>query len=80
MGSAEVTPGASRSVRPLHGLWVGQPEAHGLRHSYAQERMQELLGRGVSYNQARELVSQELGHFRGGYSGGLPALRPPPGF
>ncbi len=38
---------------------------HGLRHSYAQERMQELLGRGVSYSQARELVSQELGHFRG---------------
>jgi len=39
--------------------------AHGLRHSYAQERMSELQGRGRHYREARELVSQELGHFRG---------------
>lgn len=39
--------------------------AHGLRHSYAQERMQELQGLGKPYHQARDIVSQELGHFRG---------------
>ena len=39
--------------------------AHGLRHSYAQERMRELQGLGKSYHPAREIVSQELGHFRG---------------
>jgi integrase len=39
--------------------------AHGLRHSYAQERMRELQGLGKSYHAAREIVSQELGHFRG---------------
>jgi integrase len=39
--------------------------AHGLRHSYAQERMRELQGEGKPYHHAREIVSQELGHFRG---------------
>lgn len=39
--------------------------AHGLRHSYAQERMRELQGQGKPYTEARELLSQELGHFRG---------------
>lgn len=39
--------------------------AHGLRHSYAQERMAELQEQGKSYHHAREIVSQELGHFRG---------------
>lgn len=39
--------------------------AHGLRHSYAQARMTELQEQGKSYYLARELVSQELGHFRG---------------
>lgn len=39
--------------------------AHGLRHSYAQERMAELQARGFDYVAAREIVSQELGHFRG---------------
>jgi len=39
--------------------------AHGLRHRYAQERMGELQGEGKPYFQARELLSQELGHFRG---------------
>lgn len=32
--------------------------AHGLRHSYAQERMRELQAQGKSYHDARELVSQ----------------------
>ncbi len=39
--------------------------AHGLRHSYAQERMADLQGLGCPYPEAREIVSQELGHFRG---------------
>jgi len=39
--------------------------AHGLRHSYAQERMAELQGLSIRYYHAREILSQELGHFRG---------------
>ncbi len=39
--------------------------AHGLRHSYAQERMAELAGNGFDYYPARDILSQELGHFRG---------------
>lgn len=46
--------------------------AHGLRHSYAQERLRELQGLrdaegkpvGLDYREAKEVVSQELGHFR----------------
>ncbi len=38
--------------------------AHGLRHSYAQARMGELQDLGKPYALAREIVSQELGHFR----------------
>lgn len=38
--------------------------AHGLRHSYAQERMGELQRDGLSYRDALEIVSQEMGHFR----------------
>lgn len=36
---------------------------HGLRHSYAQERMSELQGAGYSRNDALGVVAQELGHF-----------------
>jgi len=38
--------------------------AHGLRHSYAQERMNELQSSGRSYSESLGIVSQELGHFR----------------
>jgi len=38
---------------------------HGLRHNYAQERMDELQGSGFSYDGALTVVSQEMGHFRG---------------
>ncbi|USE71245.1 integrase [Pseudoalteromonas maricaloris] len=38
--------------------------AHGLRHSYAQERMVELKSLGYKYETALETVSQEMGHFR----------------
>lgn len=37
---------------------------HGLRHSYAQARMAELQGRGLAFDSALAIVSQELGHFR----------------
>lgn len=38
---------------------------HGLRHTYAQERMATLQGAGYNYQEALEVVSQEMGHFRG---------------
>ena len=38
--------------------------AHGLRHSYAKERMNELQNSGYFRDTALETVSQELGHFR----------------
>lgn len=38
--------------------------AHGVRHSYAQERMDELKKQGLHYKDALETVSQEMGHFR----------------
>lgn len=37
---------------------------HGLRHSYAQERLGELQRQGLTWEYALETVSQELGHFR----------------
>jgi len=38
--------------------------AHGVRHSYAQERMDELQRTGLAHALAKETVSQEMGHFR----------------
>ena len=38
--------------------------AHGVRHTYAQERLRELQGRGYTYPVAKLVLSQELGHFR----------------
>lgn len=37
---------------------------HGLRHSYARRRMDELTGELFSWDQAKQIVSCELGHFR----------------
>ncbi len=51
----------SRTTQKALGWSEG---AHGLRHSYAQRRMDELQGCGQSYPQALGIVSQELGHFR----------------
>ena len=39
--------------------------AHGIRHTVAQLRMDYYQEIGMDYNEAREIVSQELGHFRG---------------
>ena len=38
--------------------------AHGVRHAYAQERMDELQSRYLDRALALQTVSQELGHFR----------------
>ncbi len=38
--------------------------AHGVRHSYAQERISELQAQGYTYRVALTTVSQEMGHFR----------------
>jgi len=51
----------SRSSQHVLGWSNG---AHGLRHSYAQERMDELRSQGLTREYALEVVSQELGHFR----------------
>jgi hypothetical protein len=37
---------------------------HGLRHSFAQNRMRTLVRLGYCYDTALEIVSQEMGHFR----------------
>ena len=37
--------------------------AHGLRHSYAQRRRNELIALGFSPEESIRIVSQELGHF-----------------
>lgn len=36
---------------------------HGMRHNYAQERMDDYQGMGYSYREALAYVAQELGHF-----------------
>ena len=51
----------SKSSSTHYGFSHG---AHGLRHSYAQQRMCELQNNGTSYKNALRIVSQELGHFR----------------
>ena len=38
--------------------------AHGLRHTYTQERLKEMQNQGYSYQEAKLVLSQELGHFR----------------
>lgn len=54
--SSSFTTAASRALNWSAG-------AHGLRHSYAQERMSELQP-SMPYEKALEVVSQEMGHFR----------------
>ncbi|WP_334033703.1 hypothetical protein [Burkholderia gladioli] len=38
--------------------------AHGVRHTYAQLRMNTLQSKGYDYRDALGIVSQEMGHFR----------------
>jgi len=37
---------------------------HGLRHVYAQDRLDKMQEQGYTYTEAKEVVSQEVGHFR----------------
>lgn len=56
--SAAFSAASQRSLGFSHGI-------HGLRHTYAQERMGELMrDKNLPYSASREVVSQELGHFR----------------
>ncbi|MCS6271830.1 site-specific integrase [Shewanella baltica] len=57
--SASFTRASQRALTFSHGL-------HGVRHKYAQERLDEIkLRLNVSHDDARDIVAQELGHFRG---------------
>jgi integrase len=38
--------------------------AHGLRHSYAQNRLQTLIADGFKKEIAKKIISQEMGHWR----------------
>lgn len=51
----------SRTSRTELGWTAG---AHAVRHTYAQQRMHEVQARGHTYDDARAIVAQELGHFR----------------
>jgi integrase len=51
----------SKTCRALFG---SSPAAHGLRHSYVERRLTELLTAGLSEREARYTVSVEIGHFR----------------
>ena len=55
--SKSFTAASNRALSRSHG-------AHGLRHSYAQERMSELQRAGLTRALSLETVSQEMGHFR----------------
>lgn len=56
--SASFTRASQRAIEWSSG-------AHGMRHTYAQERLSELqLAAGLDYRDALEVVSQEMGHFR----------------
>ena len=48
--------------------------AHGLRHGYAQVRMDELHTGRFTRQERMEIVSQELGHFRPGYRQSLSSI------
>lgn len=50
----------SRASKIALGFSLG---AHGLRHSFAQERLTEIQGHGFSHTEAMGIVAQELGHF-----------------
>lgn len=55
----------SKSFSTVSGRVLGwSTGAHGVRHTYAQERMKELQGNGYTYPVAKLVLSQELGHFR----------------
>ena len=60
------------SINTLKDVWakacasvgVANNGQHGLRHNFAQSLYSELRSRGLSHNQARLIVSKEMGHKR----------------
>lgn len=57
--SASFTRASKRALSFSHGL-------HGVRHRYAQERIDEVkIKFNIDHDAARDVVAQELGHFRG---------------
>ena len=60
-GGAAWSQSVSATAKNALGWSTG---AHGVRHTYAQERMKELQGKGYTYPTAKLVLSQELGHFR----------------
>ena len=55
----------SKSFTDASNLHLGWSRGgHGLRHTYAQERLNELIDKRANINEAKLIVSQELGHFR----------------
>lgn len=53
-----------RSIRKSAKPYTNELTWHGLRYSYAQIKMKQLLQNGFKYNAARQIVSQDLGHNR----------------
>lgn len=60
-GGKQWTDSFSKAAQRTLGWSEG---AHGLRHGYAQSRMDTLQGAGRNYEEALAIVSQEMGHFR----------------
>ncbi len=60
LGGLQFSSAFSKASRQVLGWSLG---AHGLRFSYAQRRIDEEM-LGVPYQDAKLIVSQELGHFR----------------
>ncbi|MFW7525654.1 integrase domain-containing protein [Vibrio ostreicida] len=57
--SSAFTRASKKALNFSHGL-------HGVRHSYAQERLDEVkYFFKIDHDEARDVVAQELGHFRG---------------
>lgn len=54
----------TRSIRKSAKTFTNEITWHGLRYSYAQNKMKQLLLNGFSYDAARQIVSQDLGHNR----------------
>ena len=64
MGCGQLLPQITRSGRASTTVLGWSKGGHGLRHSYAQDRVMELQTLRLSQEAAKEVVSQELGHFR----------------
>ncbi|NVH76113.1 site-specific integrase [Paraburkholderia sp. JPY432] len=60
-GGQSLSQSFSRASMSTLGFSLG---FHGLRHAYAQNRLETLVGMGVDLLDAFEIISQEVGHLR----------------